>query len=132
LIRYLGVLGRVSSIMIRRSSVLALTASTAVNTVLLLALPRIPALAVYAVVSSLAISLLILGELRPALEVFSKALQYCGGSRGDRLAVILYLSLFLSTPSYFSAAVLGSPYIPFIAVIITILAVSRMLSPRVY
>jgi len=132
LIRYLEVLGRVSSILARRSSILALASATAANSVLLIAIPRIPAVALYAAMSSLAISLLVLGELRPALEGFSRALQYCGGSRGDRLAVTLYLSLLLSLPSYCSAALLGSPYIPFIVVIVNILGLSRILTPRIY
>ncbi|MEM1611574.1 MAG: hypothetical protein QXQ57_08035, partial [Sulfolobales archaeon] len=109
MIRYLGILVRVNSILARRSSVVALVIATAFNTALILALPKIPIIAAYALFSSLAISLLLISELRSSLISFSKALYYYGGSRGDRLVIILYLSAIISIPSYSSAVILSNP-----------------------
>ncbi|MEM1611516.1 MAG: hypothetical protein QXQ57_07735, partial [Sulfolobales archaeon] len=62
---------------------------------------------------------------------FSKALYYYGGSRGDRLVIILYLSAIISIPSYSSAVILSNPYIVFINVIFSIIVISNLMSPRV-
>lgn len=130
MIRYLGILVRVSSILARRSSVLALIIATVFNTALILALPKIQIIAVYALSSSLAISLLLISELRSSLISFSKALHYYGGSRGDRLTIILYLSAIISIPSYSSAVLLSNPYIVFINIIFSIIVISNFMSPR--
>ncbi|MEM4970963.1 MAG: hypothetical protein QXE01_06890 [Sulfolobales archaeon] len=121
---------RVSSILARRSSVLALIIATVFNTALILALPKIPVIAVYALSSSLAISLLLISELRSSLISFSKALHYYGGSRGDRLTIILYLSAIISIPSYSLAVLLSNPYIVFINIIFSIIVISNFTSPR--
>ncbi|MFZ8824257.1 MAG: hypothetical protein ACO2O0_08980 [Desulfurococcales archaeon] len=130
MIRYLGILARVSSILARRSSILSLVIATTFNTILILALPRIPITTIYALFSSLAISLLLISELRSSLISFSKALHYYGGSKGDRLTIILYLSTIASIPGYSMAILLNNPYIIFINVIFSILVISNITSPR--
>ncbi len=130
MIRYLGTLARVNSILARRSSILSLVIATTFNTALILALPRIPIITIYALSSSLAISLLLISELRSSLISFSKALHYYGGSKEDRLTIILYLSAIASTPSYSMAILLNNPYIIFINIIFSILVISNITSPR--
>ncbi len=130
MIRYLGILARVSSILARRSSILSLVIVTTFNTILILALPRIPITTIYALFSSLAISLLLISELRSSLISFSKALHYYGGSKGDRLTIILYLSTIASIPGYSMAILLNNPYIIFINIIFSILVISNITSPR--
>lgn len=130
MIRYLGILARVSFILARRSSILSLVIATTFNTILILALPRIPITTIYALFSSLAISLLLISELRSSLISFSKALHYYGGSKGDRLTIILYLSTIASIPGYSMAILLNNPYIIFINIIFSILVISNITSPR--
>lgn len=128
MIRYLEILGISSSILVRRSSILMLALTVTFNTILILVISKMPIAAIYTLTSSIAISLLLVSELRSSIQDLSRALYYYGGSRRDRLAITLYLSIIASTPSYCSVPLLGNPYILLITFIITTVVISRIVS----
>ncbi len=123
----LGVLMiRISSIWARRSAILAIAAATAINLALAIETPRDLITNTYALISSIAISILTLSGLRDSCRGFFRALLYCGGGRISRISAMIYISMIASLPSYPISAVLYAPYIAIATFILSTLYISRI------
>lgn len=122
----LGVLIRISSVWTRRSAILSLAAATVINLALVIETPRDPIANIYALISSIAVSILTLSGLKDSFKGFFRALLYCGGGRVSRISAIIYTSIVASLPSYPISAILYAPYIAIATFILSTAYISRI------